>query len=273
MRKLKTIATPECEKGLRDMVKSAQVQGWTDPVYVYTCAKGWNPIIEGVIMRYLDAWWPADSEIATCRNAPALLKPDLWIDGDDFGDVVMYVDAADILFLSPPAKLFDLFEASGAAIGARPFRIDRRVGHDHPVIRGLLGSDLTSERGDYVNSGVIVSKICPQVVWTMKTWKYLLGYTHFAGPWKIGNENNKLVGDQEAFNVVRRILRQMDESLLCDFPASWNYRGATRVHRNLQERNGKVYAPDEGRIHLVHCSGLGQMPEWITKLALTEKKE
>lgn len=265
MRKLKTIATPECEQGLRDMVKSAQVQGWTDPVYVYTCAKNWNPIIDGVIMRYLDAWWPADSEIGTCRNAPALLKPDLFLDAED-GDVALYVDAADVLFLVNPSALFDHFEQSGAVMGARPFRVDRRIGHDHPVIKGLLGDELTSERGEYVNSGVIIGKHCRDLYWSMKAWKYLLGYTHFAGPWKIGSPENKLVGDQEAFNVVRRILLKSG-CPIHDLEPSWNYRGATRVNRSLVERDGKVYDPTDGRIYVVHCSGLGTMPDWIRKLA------
>jgi hypothetical protein len=264
-RVFKTIATPECEAGLRDMVKSAQAHGWTEPVYVYTTSPKWNPIIEGVIMRYVDAWWPEDSEIGTCRNAPALIKPDLFLDTEP-GDVVLYVDAADVLFMREPDKLFRLFEKSAAAIAARPFRTDRRVGHDHPVIKGLLGEDLTNERSDYVNSGVILARHCDETWWTMKMWKLLLGYTHFAGPWKIGSPQNKLVGDQEAFNVALRILCRRNDSALCRLPPSWNYRGATRVERNLTEREGRVICPFEGVIHLVHCSGLGSMPEWIRKL-------
>ena len=265
-RVIKTVATPECEKGLKDLIKSLRKHDWKENIYVYTTTPNWDINWDGVIFKHIPAWWTPGSAIDICRNKPALIKPELFLDEKE-GTTVLYVDGGDVVFLENPIKLFHLFENSKSILGAYPFKTGRRVCHDHPVIKALLGEDIWSDRGDYVNNGVIIAKINPLLKMTMKLWKAYLGYTFFAGHWKIGSKQNRVVGDQEAFNVVRRTLRNFDPTAIYNLPQIWNYRGGEAIKRNLRPHNGMIHDKEGNKINLVHCSGRGEMPDWIKEMA------
>lgn len=237
--------------------------------------------------------------LTRCRNSPALAKPSAFLDPEfSDGDLVLYLDSADIMLFRNPDALFDMFYSSGAILGARPFRFVGRQSHEYSFINRLLNDELSDPAASEVNSGVICARVSPMLRMAMAGWKYLLGYCAFAGPWRLHQlpANRKrvfprlllhsrraagrirrtffppsrpavakskidIVGDQQAFNLIFRTLRR--DSLTFEIPACWHYVGSLKVARHLRVLEGRVIDENGEPVWLAHSSGIYAIPEGL----------
>jgi hypothetical protein len=280
-RHIATVATDNCRRGLSILVASLRARGWRDSVRVYVPEGDPLPELPGTRLVRGDFWWRGTS-LTRCRNHAALLKCGILFDPVfEPGDSVLYMDGADTAMLGEPGRLFELFEMSGRPLAAHPFCHAVLNKHKHPALLEKahlvnVYRDVFDRRAPYYNNGVWLFRAGREAALLGRWWQALeiSEATHgvVATNWDDG-EDNKLVGDQQTFNLMLRLLD--DPLFVLDLPAEWNFRGGTRVaecavQNRRATRGGSVrgvFHPRLGRVRIAHSSGPYEMPGEIVDFA------
>ena len=285
MRMITTIATDECRAGLILLVATLRHVGWSDNVHVFVPSGYSLKPLAGCILHQLPAWWryavPQDQvrktrgermkEISVHRtcNAPALLKPDVFLAFSDNAQV-LYLDSADILVFTHPDRLFDLLHAQPQAIlAAHPYEsVDRSMEDPRCSHLAFLANMLRDCRpSPRYNDGVILARMTPACRLFMRYWKMVLGHAAYLGTFGNLGAKRTVVGDQIAFNAC--IAEPRLHGMVLDLPAEWNYRGYQHVQA-CKLHDGVLYSPGGSVVHIAHASGSGgfgkALNDWTREL-------
>jgi hypothetical protein len=282
-RRVVTIGTAACARGISILAASLDKAGWdldAAPLRVYVPAG--DPLQEAALpgceVVRARRWWRG-TMMEECRNQAALLKP-LIMAGDDFEDgvSVLYLDGADMLVLENPAELLEEFERSGAEVGARAFPAGHKL-HGQALAENLEGVTVSHElhlsrvfrkvyavRDAYYNNGMILWRAGEFARMWGRLWMAYELLEMATGLRSMGRENanNRLVGDQHVFNLIRR---QAGDARWFDADLRWNSRGGKCVH-GMMIAGGKVWDPDfpEEPMAIVHASGPHKLPDELVEL-------
>lgn len=274
MRHIATVATDNCRRGLSILVASLRAHGWTDPVRVYVPEGDPLPELPGTTLVHRHAWWTELPHLAECRNAAALLKAEILYDPLwQAGDTVLYLDGADTCLAADPANLFDLFEqATGSPfLAAAPFRVETLVKHNQMGLLPKLHlvrffADICRPKMNYCNNGVWVFRAGAEAILVGRLWQALELSEAASGVVNTGfhrPEDNLLVGDQQTFNMIWRMLHGTGRTL--DLPLWWNFRGGYRLPM-CEIRDGQIWHPYcDAPLALIHSSGPHNLPDFIVE--------
>jgi len=274
-----TVATLACVRGLSILLASLDRCGWdleVSPVRVYVPEGDALPELPGTVLVQRPVWWQG-TRMADCRNAAALLKADAMSDGHwRDGDVILYLDAADIAVLEHPRGILEEMERCKADVALRPFpprtRYHRwRLSHATkgkelpPAHLGrVFAADYAADRS-YYNNGVIGFRAGPLSRMAGMLWRgYLIAEAQSdVSSMGCDNRDNKLVGDQHMLNLV---LRQCPLKV-ADLQVRWNSMGGARPRQFVMQPDGTWLDPIHGRVSIAHASGSHALPAALVAAA------
>jgi hypothetical protein len=118
--------------------------------------------------------------------------------------------------------------------------------------------------GRRYNDGVILARMNCTTRLFMRYWKQVLGHAAYLGSFVGAGARRTVVGDQVAFNICLPALNAYKHVL--DLPPEWNYRGYQNVNHCVIKDDG-LYAPNNLRVCIAHCSGSREMRHDIQLLA------
>lgn len=261
-----TVATAECQEGLRRLRTSLTRSGWTGPLHVYVPDNRPSfALPDGCVGHSVKAWWrEVDGEFA---NSPTMAKPDAMLDWPD-GTMVLYLDGSDVMVFDDPMALFRLLEGSPMAVmGACP---TQSKGISVPTVGLHPGSprqnSLVELLGEHAsgmapncNAGVVVVRMCELSCMALWWWKTLLGHIPHVGPLRTSDRvpSRRIAGEQTALNIVIRQLRGYGRFL--ELPQLWNVR-AKLGDFSYDSGTHMLSLPGRGRVGIVHCIGAREFP-------------
>ena len=276
MNHILTLATRECQDGLRDLVASLRRAGWAETVHVYTVAGQAPGLPGGCELHEIAPWWESDGcQTIQARNTAAMCKPDMFLDRRwSAGDRLLYLDGADVLVMRNPADLFAELDAHPEAVtAARPYCQSAITdASDHSVVRAVAGAG-ADQPAPHVNNGVVLCRVCPEVRLAMMYWRALLGYVPLLGAYQTAagrdpRHASNVLGDQRVFNLAIRELRAAGKHL--DLPPVWNYRSGSDLLK-CRIDGGKLIDPTGAEVWIAHATGATPFRPEVIALATTPR--
>ena len=272
-RHIATVATDNCRRGLSILVASLRARGWRKAVQVYVPDGDPLDSMPGCEIIKGNFWWK-DTDLVRCRNHAALLKCTILF--DEFykeGDSVLYMDGADTAMLGDPGDLFDLFESHGNVIAACPFCHAVLNKHKHPALMDKahlvnVYQDVFDRRAPYYNNGVWIFRAGREAAMLGRWWQALeiSEATHgvVKTNWEDGTDN-VLVGDQQTFNLMMRLMDGRDLAL--NLPEEWNFRGGKRIASECVIEYGKLIHSSGMLVKIAHSSGPYSLSKELVEIA------
>ena len=276
MNHILTLATAECQDGLNNLVASLRRAGWTFTVHVYTVAGQAPDLPAGCELHEIAPWWESEGcQPIRARNTAAMCKPDMFLDPAwSAGDLLMYLDGADVLVLRDPAALFAEIEAHPEAVtAARPYCQSAITDNgDHAVVRAVAGHG-ADKTEPHINNGVVLCRVCPEMRLAMAYWRALLGYVPLLGAYQTAagrdaRHTSNVLGDQRVFNLAIRELRAAGKHL--DLAPAWNYRsGADLLKCRID--GDRLLDPEGAPIWIAHATGSTPFRPEVIAMATTPR--
>ncbi len=254
-----TVANSAIDKNLNDFIKSIRFHGWDGKILIYSPEKD-KPSIKDSNSTILTqkSWWSV-KKLKSVSNTPALLKP-LFLSDDNMkdGDLVLYLDSADLLVFCNLDEVFDQIP-EGKVLGAKKYLKKPMSVKVPSVVQKDIGVSPSKRCSKGVNSGVILASICEESRVAGQRWADMLQYIPKTGAWFKASGK---VGDQVAFNQV---FGELEENGLTFFiPKTYNYHRWSKL-KKLKLKDGKVYTKSNKEVKIIHGSGKGNIPPNIRK--------